>query len=77
MVITEKKDGSLRVCIDPLYPNKALVRKAYPVAIMEDILPRLTHAKVITVVDVKSGYWNVELDERASHLTTFGTPNGR
>ena len=37
----------------------------------------VTKAKVFTVVDVKSGYWHVVLDEESSHLTTFGTPNGR
>ena len=77
LVIAEKKDGSLRVCTDPLFLNKALVRNPYQMTTMEEILPRLAKAKVFTVVDVKSGYWHVVLDEESSHRTTFGTPNGR
>ena len=77
MVVTEKKDGSLRVCIDPLFLNKALVRNPYPMTVMEEILPQLAKAKTFTVIDVKSGYWHVVLDNESSHLTTFGTPKGR
>ena len=77
MVIAEKRDGSLRVCIDPLFLNKALMRSPYPMCTMDDILPRLTKAKIFTTIDVKSGYWHVVLDTESSHLTTFGTPKGR
>ena len=42
-----------------------------------DVLPKLAHARVFSVVDVKNGYWHVKLDQQASKLTTFGTPYGR
>ena len=45
--------------------------------VMEEILPQLAKAKTFTVIDVKSGYWHVVLDNESSHLTTFGTPKGR
>ena len=77
IVTTEKRDGSLRICIDPLHLNKVLIRNPYPTTTMDDILPRLSRAKIFTVVDVKSGYWHVQLDAASSHLTTFGAPNGR
>ena len=44
---------------------------------MEDILPRLSLAKVFMVVDVESGYCHAALDETSSHMTTFATPLGR
>ena len=44
---------------------------------MEDILPRLSKAKVFTVCDVKNGFWHVQLEEASSLLTTFSTPYGR
>ena len=72
IVTTEKRDGSLRICIDPLHLNKVLIRNPYPTTTMDDILPRLSRAKIFTVVDVKSGYWHVQLDAASSHLTTFG-----
>ena len=63
MVVAEKRNASLRVCIDPRPLNKALRRSIYPMPMMEDILPRLTKAKFFTVCDVKNGFWHGQLDE--------------
>ena len=38
---------------------------------------RLTDAKVFTVLDGKTGFWQVKLDDSSSFLTTFNTPFGR
>ena len=39
LVVTEKLNGKLRVCIDPQHLNKALKRSHYPLPVIEDILP--------------------------------------
>ena len=44
---------------------------------IEDILPNLSNAKIFSVVDASNGYWQVEMDENSSKLTTFITPYGR
>lgn len=44
MAITTKKDGSLRICIDPLSLNLALKRERYQLPILQDILPDLAKA---------------------------------
>ena len=44
---------------------------------IEDVLPKLTKAKIFTVLDTKNGYWQVQLDEESSYLTTMWTPCGR
>ena len=44
---------------------------------IEDILPELSNAKVLTTVDARNGYWHVVLDEESSLLTMFDTPVGR
>ena len=38
---------------------------------------RLHGAKVFSLLDVRSGFWQVKLDEPSSYLTTFNTPFGR
>ena len=43
LVVTEKPNGKLRVCIYPQHLNKALKRSHYPLPVMEDILPELTN----------------------------------
>ena len=75
MVAVQKKDGSVRLCIDPKPLNKALKRNHYPHPDIEDLLPNL--AKVFSVVDAKNGFWHVQLDQESSYLTTFATPWGR
>ena len=77
VVVETKKDGSLRVCIDPRPLNKALKRCHYPMPVVDDILPDIARAKVFSVLDLKSGFWHVRLDEYSSMLTTMGTPFGR
>ena len=76
-VVTIKKDGTIRLCIDPKPLNKALKRNHYPLLTIDDILPDLPGARCFSVLDAKSGYWHVELDEPSSFATTFGTPWGR
>ena len=38
---------------------------------------RLHGAKIFTKLDVKNGFWHIELDQESSYLTTFNTPFGR
>ena len=77
MVVVPKKDGKLRICLDPRDLNRAIRREHYPLPTIEDVATRLHGAKVFTVLDVRKGFWHVELDEEASFLTTFNTPFGR
>ncbi len=75
MIATQKPNGSIRLCIDPYYLNqaRALKRSHYPLPVIEEILPELSKAKVLSKVDLKEGF-QVELDEESSRLTTFRTP---
>lgn len=77
MVIVPKKDGKLRVCLDPKDLNRAIQREHYPLPTIDEIATRLHGAKVFTVLDVRQGFWHVPLDEKSSLLTTFNTPFGR
>ena len=77
MVVAPKKNGTLRICLDPKNLKAAIQREHYPLPTIEDIATRLYGAKVFTVLDVKSGFWHVQLDEPSSYLTTFHTPFGR
>ena len=77
VVVARKKNGDLRICIDPHALNKALKRERYQLPTLEDILPELLKARVFSAIDLKSGYWHVSLDEASSLLTTFSTPYGR
>ena len=77
LVVTEKPNGKLRVCIDPQRLNTALKRSHYPLPVIEDILPELADVKVFSKADLKDGFLQIQLDEDSSKLTTFQTPWGR
>ena len=77
MVAVPKKNGTLRICLDPKDLNTAIQREHYPLPTIEDVATRLYGAKVFSVLDVRSGFWHITLDESSSFLTTFHTPFGR
>ena len=77
LVIVEKRDGSLRLCLDPRDLNKAIRREHHRIPTTEDIASRLSGKKLFSIVDEKDGFWQVRLDDESSHLCAFNTPYGR
>ena len=76
-MVAVKQPNKLRVCIDPLELNKAIIRNHYPTPTIDDVAPKLTNAKIFSVVDAKDGFLQVLLDNDSSFSTTFWTPSGR
>ena len=76
MVVREKPDGSLRICLDPKDLNKAIRREHYPVPTVDMVTHRLNGATLFSHLDAKAAYWNVELDDESSLLTAFNTHRG-
>ena len=68
LVYCRKPNGKLRICLDPKDLNKAISREHHVIPTLEEILPKLSGAKYFSIVDVKCGYWNVELDQESSYL---------
>lgn len=77
MVTSIKKNGDIRICIDPQALNAALKRELHPLPVIDDILPELSKARIYSKFDLRNGYWQCELDDESSRLTTFQTPFGR
>ena len=66
-----KKDGSLRFCIDLRHLNNRTIKDAYSLPRIEETLDCLNGAKIFTSLDLKSGYWQVEMEEGSKPLTAF------
>ena len=77
LVVVLKKDGNLRICLDPKDLNRAVQREHYPLPTIEDVATRLHGAKVFTILDVRAGFNHLVLEEDSSLLTTFNSPFGR
>ena len=63
LVVAEKRDGSLRLCLDPKDLNKAIKREHFPMRTADDVSSHLSGKKVFTIGDEKDGYWQIPLDE--------------
>ena len=77
LVVVEKNNGKVRVCLDPRDLNKAVLREHYPMKTIEEVAAELNGAKVFSTIDASSGFWQVELDAESSKLVTFNSPFGR
>ena len=73
IVITSKKNGDVRICLDPQPLNKAIIRQHHPMPLFHDIIFNLVGAKYFTILDGKCGYWLVPSDSESSKLTAFST----
>ena len=71
------KPNKLRICIDPRDLNESIRREHLPMTTIEEVVADMPQAKVFSVLDATSGYWQVKLDEASSKLCTFNTPIGR
>lgn len=77
LLLVEKKDGSLRLCLDPKDLNRAIKREHYVIPTVDDVAAKLHGKRLFTIIDLKDGFWNIKIDEESSKLCTFNTPFGR
>ena len=76
-VCITKPNGKIRLCLDPKDLNNAIKRPHYVTPSLEDVLAKLNGAKYFSILDARSGYWNIKLDNKSADLTTFNTAFGR
>ena len=77
LVVVRKKNGKLRLCLDPQDLNRAVLREHYQLPTIEDVATRLHGAKVFTTLDVSKAFWSIKLSNQSSYMCTFNTPFGR
>ena len=77
LVITNKKNGTIRLCLDPKPLNKAILREHFIIPTPDEIAAKLAGKKVFSVLDLKDAFWHIKLSEKSSYFTTFHTPWGR
>ena len=75
VVLVRKKDGGLRFCIDFRKLNNRTVRDAYTLPRIDDTIDTLLGAKYFSKLDLRSGYWQVEIKEEDRQATAFTVGN--
>lgn len=75
-LLVEKPDGSYRFVVDYRDLNRVTRVDPYPLPNIQETLSQLGSARRFTVVDMTSGYWQIEMDSRDREKTAFNTPSG-
>ena len=71
IVLAKKKNGSVRFCIDYRKVNAITRKDAYPLPRIDETLDTLAGSKLYTTLDLKTGYWQVEVENEDRAKTTF------
>ena len=76
LIYTTKKKGVVRFLTDFREVNKRLVRKPYPLPIIQQILQELIGFMFAIASDLSMGYYTIRLDPDASRICTIIFPWG-
>ncbi|CAM4578900.1 unnamed protein product [Caretta caretta] len=76
IVVTQKKGGGIRLCVDLREPNKAFVIDSHPLPHIEEVFAELHGAKMFSTLDLQITYYEVMLHGDSRDLTAFITHEG-
>ncbi|KAL6460800.1 hypothetical protein MHYP_G00307660 [Metynnis hypsauchen] len=76
IVVVKKKNGDVRLCVDYRKLNLQTVRDAYALPNLEESFTALTGSRWFSMKDLKSGYYQIEMEEEDKPKTAFVTPLG-
>ncbi|KAK3751381.1 hypothetical protein QZH41_002571 [Actinostola sp. cb2023] len=71
VVLVRKRDGSLRFCIDFRKLNARTVKDSYALPRIDEALEAMSGSAWFTTLDLKSGYWQIEVNESDKPKTAF------
>ena len=75
VVLVWKKDGSLRFCNDFCHLNPHTKKDSYPLPRIQEALESLVGAGHFSCLDLKSGFWQIKMDEASKQYTAFTVGN--
>jgi hypothetical protein len=76
VVLIQKKDGSLRFCVDYRKLNDLTYKDSYPLPRIDSCLHSLGGSKYFSTLDLRAGYWQTLIDPRDRDKTAFVTRRG-
>ena len=76
IVITPKKDGGIRLCVDMREANQAIERERNTMPTLQDFKAEVNGEKFFSKIDLKQAYHQLELHPDSRFITTFSTHEG-
>ena len=76
VVLVKKKNGNVRFCVDFRAVNRITRKDSFPIPLVSDTFDALCGTKYFSTLDLKSGYWQIEMHPLSREKTAFVTHNG-
>ena len=77
VLFQKKHDSSLHMCVDYRALNKVTIKNKYPIPLAAELFDRLSKASYFTKLDLRSGFWQVQIaagDEgKRTCITRYGS----
>lgn len=77
IVLVKKKDSTYRLCVDYRKINKVIMKDHFPLPLIEDQLDRLQGAMIFSTIDLRNGFFHVNVNADSRKYTSFVTHNGQ
>ncbi|XP_060075036.1 uncharacterized protein LOC132554744 [Ylistrum balloti] len=77
VVLVEKPDKSIRLCVDYRKLNDITEFDGYPIPRIDEIFEKLGKAKYLSTMDLAKGYWQIPLAEESQEKSAFVTEFGQ
>ena len=75
VVLVWKKHGGLHFCLDFCWLNAHTKKDSYPLPKIHEVLESLVSAGHFSCLDLKSGLWQIKMDDLSKHDTAFTVSN--
>jgi hypothetical protein len=75
LVLVKKKTGDWRMCVDMRKLNTLCLKNNFPIPRIDETIEALSGKNYFTLLDAKSGYHHIEVNEEDQIKTAFRTVN--
>lgn len=70
MVVVPKASGDIRFCVDMRKANAAIIRERLCILSVDEHVGKLNGSAVFAKLDFRLGFYQIELDEYSTAITT-------
>lgn len=77
IVLVKKKNGKLRMCVDYRKLNEIIEKDRFPMPVIEDALQKLSGKRYFSSLDLRNGFYHVDVEEDSRKFTAFVTQDGQ